>query len=293
MNTALSSETDTPKSPVMPLYVKLALAYLLCEVSRSIASLLLAPSVGSLGSFLKLALGSWLFWNLFIKPLLQGEGRTRCIIIFSLIIMGVLAAIWKEAWTFFSDPDSIATEEGASLLIHQTLELTFCAYVLKGFWGNKTDLWFSGPRAVAKPDKELTICMLAAMTLFQLDSQTSEKIQARERRGLEPTIPEIMLVDSESGKPLAEIELLPSKSAPHGMDDSFNKRHHPCLKSFMVGKNAVSTIHLKTIIAEPLKLRFGSDGYEPADIVIQPGHVGKIELALKPLTGQPSAEKKP
>jgi hypothetical protein len=44
-----------------------------------------------------------------------------------------------------------------------------------------------------------------------------------------------------------------------------------------------TSVGLKISIATPLTLRFGSDGYEPAEIVIQPGQEGRISMQLTPV----------
>ncbi|MEQ1751247.1 MAG: hypothetical protein ABL974_17600 [Prosthecobacter sp.] len=81
---------------------------------------------------------------------------------------------------------------------------------------------------------------------------------------------------------MTEILMLESTSAPYGMEGTFSERQHPYMSALSLGKGMTTSVGLKTSIATLLTLRFGSDGYEPAVIVIQPGQEGRIALQLKP-----------
>jgi hypothetical protein len=119
----------------------------------------------------------------------------------------------------------------------------------------------------------LIVCLLLAQ-MFRSSKELLE---------MKPTSPEIIFIDAETKKSLTKIRMLESTSAPYGVDGTFSERHNPTMSALSLGEGMTTSVGLKTSIATPLTLRFGSDGYEPAEIVIQPGQEGRISLQLTPV----------
>lgn len=193
--------------------------------------------------------------------------------------------------SFESDERAIRTfiHHGEAVFI-----LTFgavCAVTWIGLKSPVCDRYFdsTAPRITAQ-------ILVPLFIVFSLSSAYQHFNHFSERKyvqSMKPTITQVFVRDSVSALPLGNIQMHSSQSAPFGLDDYFRKKHQAFSGSTMIDKYQAAFVSIKTAIAEPLMLRFGSDGYEPADVIIQPGHEGRIELALKPVAEKSAAETKP
>lgn len=193
--------------------------------------------------------------------------------------------------SFESDERAIRTfiHHGEAVFI-----LTFgaiCAVTWIGLKSPACDRYFdsSAPKITA----QVLVPLLIVFTLSSAFWHFSHYGEKKYVQGMKPTITQVFVCDSDSALPLGNIQMHSSQSALFGLDDFFRKKHQAFSGSTMIDKYQAAFVSIKTAIAEPLLLRFGSDGYGPADVIIQPGHEGRIELALKPAAEKSAAETKP
>jgi hypothetical protein len=156
-----------------------------------------------------------------------------------------------------------------------------CAVTWFGLRSSACDRYFdsAAPRITAHALVPLFI-VFSLSSAYQHFSHYSE---SKYVQGMKPTIAQVFVRDSASALPLANIQMHSSQSALWGLDAYFRKKHQAFSGSTMIGKYQAAFVSIKTAIAEPMRLRFGSDGYEPAEVILQPGHEGRIELVLKPV----------
>ncbi len=262
-------------------------------MSESIVGFTLQVAQGIDRAFPSKLAGLLVGYVLFFRAFFSGKGLLRYIFIF-----GVGAAVYagdliSDIYSFFMEAESEVMVEGVANALDRLGRSVLYFIAFMGFWKVREQIAANPPREQAGALPNHVLPALAVMVLCQLQLQSSldgeKSLLARQQ----PVIAEIILRDAVTQKPLSELRLMSSKDAPQGWNDTFMKRHHASCGSTMIGNHPTSFLKLKTAIAEPLKLRFGSDGYEPAEVVIQPGHEGRIELTLKPVAEKSGAKTKP
>jgi hypothetical protein len=166
-----------------------------------------------------------------------------------------------------------------------------CTVAWLGLKSSICDRYFESTKARIHP--HVLTCLIVVFSLSSAHLYFRNHIEKRYAEEMKPTVTQVFVRDSASLLPLDNIQMLSSQAAPLGLDDNFRQQHQAFSGSTMIDKYQAAFVSLKTAIAEPLKLRFGSDGYEPAEVIIKPGHEGRIELGLKPVAKKSASETRP
>jgi len=166
-----------------------------------------------------------------------------------------------------------------------------CTVTWLGLKSSICDRYFESTKASIHP--HVLTCLIAVFSLSSAHLHFRNHLEIKYAQAMKPTITQVFVRDSASQLPLGNIQMLSSHAAPLGLDDNFRQQHQAFSGSTMIDKYQAAFVSIKTAIAEPLLLRFGSDGYEPADVIIKPGHEDRIELALKPVSEKSAAVTKP
>jgi len=279
--------TDTTPAPKLNwpkgLQWHVAALLVIWLMSEGIVGCILQVAHGIDRAFYSKLAGMLIGYVLFFRAFFSGKGLLRYFFIFGVGAAGYAGELISDIYSFFTEVESEVTVEGVASALDRLGRSVLYFIAFMGFWKIREQIAANPPRELGGALPQHVLPALAVMVLCQLQLQGSldgkRSILARQQ----PVIAEIILRDAVTQKPLSELRLMSSKDAPQGWNETFNKRHHAFCGSTMIGNHPTSFLKMKTAIAEPLKLRFGSDGYEPAEVIIQPGHEGRIELVLKPV----------
>lgn len=282
---------EQPTNDTIPWPVWLVVAIMSSLLGETLARFFYSPWLGhgdSDGVFWSCAFAA-LLWHSLLEP--KTRNRRDALHYLAVVALIPLVSGSLGFMNFEVDERAIRASKHQGEALFMLAFGAVCSVAWIGLRSSVCDRYFKFTTAKIHPHVLTSLILVFSLSSAHWQFRNyNEKKYAQE---MKPTITQMFVRDIANQRPLGNIQMLSSKSAPSGLDDWFRKRHQAFSGSTMIDRHQAAFVSIKTAIAEPLKLRFGSDGYDPAEVIIQPGHEGRIELGLKPVAEKSASETKP